>query len=697
MRQHPQARRHWFPEASAWRVTLVYVVTGIAWVTVSDWAFHRLVPVTATWLWLNAVKASLFIAVTGALLYFALAQLQARNRRVVGLLAESENAYRRMFADNPNPMFVYDVQSLAFLAVNEAAIAHYGYSRDQFLSMTIWDIRSADARSELEQVLAYAATDPSSPRQHIVRHLCRNGREIMAEVSSHALAFRGHEARLVLAQDVTQRLRSEAQLIESRQQLREAQRIARMGSWSRDLDSGETEWSDEVWHILGLDPIAVPPGHEIFEQMLHPDDRLAVLQAHTKLQEGERLELEHRICRPDGVTRHVIEQMELVRQGKQRRLVGTILDVTERKLAAQALADSERKYRQLVELMPDGLLIHDGETVLFANAAMAALLGAPGPAQLYGTSAWRFFDKQTGPDEGPLATPGVRDRTGAVVPQFHPRLLRRLDGAPVEVEIALVAVRLDDRPCVQAVVRDLRARNRMQAALAQANERLSRLSTQIIETGEQERRQIARELHDDVGQLLTFMKMTASWLRRHAVDEEARARSDALLAVVCEALEKVRDLALLLRPRLLDTQGLAAAIEAHLERYLNGMDMAWTFDCEPSTQRSDPAVEIALFRIFQEAVTNAIKHSGADRLDVSLKTTDAQLWLRVADNGHGFERDRAFVHGTSLGLLTMTERAHLLGGSLTIFSDAGGTEIRASVPNRATPLPTMVAQEKAGG
>jgi PAS domain S-box-containing protein len=557
--RHPDLRHRWFPESGARRVTLIYLIVGLAWVTISDWLFD-LVARDTSWSFVGSIgKAWLFVGVTSLLLYVAVARLQARNRQSARLLVESEDAYRAMFANNPAPMWVYDAATLEFLAVNDAALARYGYSRGQFLRMTLFDLHPPEQHSRLKRILASASGQTLHGTTG--RHRTCAGEEIDVEITSHAILFTGVAARLVLAQDVTDRLQAE-----------------------------------------------------------------------------------------------------------------------------RALAESERRYRQLVEAMPDGLLVHDGAAIRFANAATARLAGLERAEQIHGQPVWRIFPGAALPK--PTAA-GVA---------LQPRLLRRADGSVIEVEISSQPVTLDGERCAQVVVRDVQLQQRMQRQLKQANDRLSRLSSQVLETAEQERRHLARELHDDVGQLLTFAKMTSSWLLRQPLPEPGRQRAAALPAVIGEALDKVRDLALLLRPAQLDRHGLSAAMRAHLERYLAGMAIDWALSGGEGSPRPDATVEIALFRIFQEAVTNVIKHSGASHLWVGLQPDGGQLRLIVRDDGCGFDVDEGVRQGSSLGLLTMRERAHLVSGTLTVISRAGaGTEIVAAVPCTSPAAPTESRREQQHG
>jgi PAS domain S-box-containing protein len=219
-------------------------------------------------------------------------------------------------------------------------------------------------------------------------------------------------------------------------------------------------------------------------------------------------------------------------------------------------------------------------------------------------------------------------------------------------------------------------------ALKKAQEQLRRLSGSIMANQEKERAAIARELHDELGQLLTALRMDAVWLQERIkkCDDKAAARATALCELIDTTIEEVRGMAIRLRPGVLDDLGLEDA----LEWFTNEYERRAQIPCIFTRQRIpgvDNAIATAAYRIAQEALTNVARHAGATRAEVMLET-DAQgaLVLEVVDDGRGFDPEQ-FSENDMLGQVGMRERASLVGGSLTVKSQSGqGTAVRFRVP-----------------
>ena len=228
--------------------------------------------------------------------------------------------------------------------------------------------------------------------------------------------------------------------------------------------------------------------------------------------------------------------------------------------------------------------------------------------------------------------------------------------------------------------------------LMAANERLSSVSKQIIQVQEEERRSIARDLHDEIGQALTAVKMNAQEIEERAKGTEIEPLVHDSLDLLGQLLSRVRGLALELRPSLLDELGLREASKWYLNKFAKRSGLTITFEADPSWDRLAEEIEIACFRVLQEALTNVVKHAHATRVTVSLHRTCDYLELTVCDNGTGFtltEARRRVPKGAGLGLLGMEERLHLFGGVLRVDSTKGaGTEVRARFPLRTIEVET---------
>ena len=220
------------------------------------------------------------------------------------------------------------------------------------------------------------------------------------------------------------------------------------------------------------------------------------------------------------------------------------------------------------------------------------------------------------------------------------------------------------------------------AELQISREQVQALSRRLVESLEKERRTIARELHDESGQALTVLKLGLGQLRRSApAGEETRQRVEELERIVAGVMENLHRLSVNLRPASLDRYGLVAALEQftedfqrqsslHIDLVTAGLDL----------ERLPSAVETALYRIVQEAVTNAVRHAQATHVGVILEKRGERAVAIIEDNGHGFDVDEA-LHRGRLGLLGMRERAEMLGGTLSIESAPGaGTALFVEVP-----------------
>ncbi len=225
-------------------------------------------------------------------------------------------------------------------------------------------------------------------------------------------------------------------------------------------------------------------------------------------------------------------------------------------------------------------------------------------------------------------------------------------------------------------------RERLLAQVRAGREQLQSLSRRMLEVQENERRHIARELHDDIGQDLTAAKINLQALQR--VSETALPHVEDSIAIVERALQQVRNLSLELRPSMLDDLGLIPALRWYIGRTAQRAGLEAEFSNQLGNARLPPEIETTCFRITQAALMNTVKHAHADRVSVRLGIKNSELYLTIRDNGIGFDVDaarRQAIEGNSLGILSMEERVFLAGGRIEIESALGhGTEIRVSFP-----------------
>jgi two-component system sensor histidine kinase UhpB len=230
--------------------------------------------------------------------------------------------------------------------------------------------------------------------------------------------------------------------------------------------------------------------------------------------------------------------------------------------------------------------------------------------------------------------------------------------------------------------------NNMLDVLQEHRGLLQKMSEQVLVAQEDERKRIARELHDETAQALTTLLIRLRILERARTASDMRGQINELRDVTAQTLEAVRKLAVELRPATLDDLGLVAALEAYAESYSsrNSVFVAFRADgFDDGAARLPSQVELVLYRVVQEALTNAAKHAAADQVAVHLSRTPDEVLASVEDDGAGFDvEDMMRSRERGLGLFGMQERLALVGGQLVIDSAPGtGTRIRARVPSRA--------------
>ncbi len=224
-------------------------------------------------------------------------------------------------------------------------------------------------------------------------------------------------------------------------------------------------------------------------------------------------------------------------------------------------------------------------------------------------------------------------------------------------------------------------RSRLYAEVRDSQRRLRALSQRVLDAQEKERRHIARELHDEVGQVLGALKINLHLLRSTGEGPTAKARLDESVGMLDRLLGQIRALSLELRPSILDDQGLGEALHWFAERIAERSGLHVAIDNDLHDIQIPPPIANACFRIAQEALSNAVRHAKATHLELQARVVNGVLDLSIRDNGVGFDvaaQRRRALAGTSLGLISMIERAELAGGNVEITSSADtGTQVRA--------------------
>jgi len=260
----------------------------------------------------------------------------------------------------------------------------------------------------------------------------------------------------------------------------------------------------------------------------------------------------------------------------------------------------------------------------------------------------------------------------------------RKDGGRVHVSVVHVPVSLPGgQIAIYEIYRDITERKRVEQELQRSFDQLRALAARLQTAREDERQRIARELHDELGQGLTAIKLDlSSLIRPLPADQTPQAeKAQSILTLAEQLIQSVRRISLELRPALLDHLGLVAALEWAAGEFEARTGIECRLDLPEDSLAIDPERATAMFRIFQETLTNVARHANATEVDVRLAREDGDLTLEVRDNGIGVSEEELSARG-SLGILGMRERALLLGGEFGINGSPGrGTTVRVRIPS----------------
>lgn len=377
-------------------------------------------------------------------------------------------------------------------------------------------------------------------------------------------------------------------------------------------------------------------------------------------------------------------------QGPHSRAVMSIIrDITERIGREEELHESELRYRSLVELSPEATLVHVDGTILYANQTAVELLGFKRREDLLGRYLVDFV-----PDEYREEVKERIRRLSPIGTKLPPLVLRarRPDGSEVVLESVASRAPYKGSVATQVMLRDVTERERSRAELLASRQQLRDLSTYLQRAREEERTAVAREIHDELGQALTALKMDLSGIadalqhderdsRRSSID----ARITAMSSVIDTTIKSVRRISTELRPVLLDSLGLGAAIEWQAEEFSSRTGIPCRISVVPEDLTVDGERSTALFRIFQELLTNITRHAGAKQVNARLEQRPGALVLEVRDDGKGISEED-MRKSKSFGFVGIRERSLLFGGSVSVEgSSGGGTRVTVTIPSEAHP------------
>ncbi len=472
--------------------------------------------------------------------------------------------------------------------------------------------------------------------------------------------------------DVTQQELAKNELEGYRNLLEKAQDLARIGYWEYHYHDQTLEWSDKVYEIFGLSPDTFELTLEHFMELIHPDDRgnLKIAQEYA-LRNNTLFESEYRLIKPNGEIGHFQERGEFVtdNEGRLIKLAGAVIDITSLKKAEHQLRDSEQTYRLLFKDNPLPGFIYDLDNLEILEVNQAAV-------EHYGYSEKEFVSLPLESLYPPEDIPALHDKLKHIDPKFSASgewTHIAKDGKRFRVEIISAGIQYQGRNARQVIIKDITKQKE--------KERDNLIS--MIKGQDRERKRIAMDLHDSLAQYLTAASLNLSSVSKQVelLPPNKQEQFSNGLSLVKDALWETRDIAQNLMPRAIEDFGLIPALLDLFNKVEQANSITVNFYQNIDHLELERQIEINIYRITQEAISNALRHSGATCIDVETTTDNHIIYFSFSDNGKGYnsEKQENMRHG--LGLSNMHLRAESMSATLNIYSKPdNGTSITLKIP-----------------
>lgn len=658
---------------------------------------------------------------------------ELHSRRTEEALKASEEKFRSLMEQAADAFFIHDFNG-RFVDVNRRACEFLGYTREELLSLSVTDVEKNSDPERFRRI--WESLAPSTPLSFDGLAVRKDGTSFPVDVRLSLFEYAGNRLSLAVVRDVSvqkkaaealraardelerrveertaellavneqlrnwieERTRVAESLRESERRYRELADLLPQTVFEMDLDEKLTFVNRNAFDLFGYSEEDFKAGLNALE-MLIAEDRESARENMRSALAGEIIcGLDYTALRKDGQTFPVIVQAVAIMRGdKAVGLRGIVIDITERKQAEEALRKSEARYRAIVEDQTELVSRSTPEgTLTFVNDAYCRYYSEE-CKDIIGKTFWHHVIEEDRERlskhlaslsrENPVQTIEHRYRT----PAGDIRWQQWTDRAII-----------DDRGriCeIQSVGRDVTERKKAEEELMHLNEKLAEehrqrklLSKRLIELSENHRKNLAMELHDDIGQKATTLKLDLEWLsqRMHQMDEPLSEVIESAREKSVQIIRSIGDMAYGLRPSTLDNLGLVASIKGLIDNVQQRSGITIRLFSRKVPQRFDPEKGIAIYRVVQEALCNIIKHANAKKVFVNLVRRGDVLSLSVEDDGIGFETDQ-IMKGfdwdgkSSLGLLFMKERVMQVGGEFSIESRIGkGTHLLVEIPLKA--------------
>lgn len=609
-------------------------------------------------------------------------------------LRESEERYSAIVEDQIE-MICRFKSDYILTFVNKAYARYWGKTVDELKGINFFTLIPEESRKNVKKHF-----DSFSPRNtvQIQEHKVINSNGKTGWQQWVNRSFFDDEGNIVefqsVGRDITERKQMEEALQRNEQRLELAVTSAKIGLWDQDFKNNIITRSQEWAVMLGYDVKELDASINTFLDLIHPEDAPRVKEVIRKHETGKTkfFEIEHRMRTKQGNWKWILNIGKIVErdsQGHPLRATGVHIDINERKQAEEALRKSEEKYRLISENIPVvvySALPDERSTNIFISGKAVELSGYSVEDFMEDPELWES-----------VMYPEDREYVWEKIKEH------RLKKTNLDVEYRIVTkegtikwIRDNAKPAlnehgniirIDGCMEDITKRKLAMEKAEEQRKELQNLSSHLMHTQEEERRKISQELHDELGQMLTALSINLTSMKKSMskhCDAQSGERVKESMQLVNSMSDRLHEMILDLRPSMLDDLGLIPTLRWYIKRFQARTRINVSLDLSPPKQLLGKEIEVVLYRIIQEALTNTVKHAKADTIRICLKKSTASIKVTIEDDGQGFDTkklSRIPVHKRGSGLPGMRERLLAVKGQLLITSKMGkGTRIEIIIP-----------------
>jgi PAS domain S-box-containing protein len=502
------------------------------------------------------------------------------------------------------------------------------------------------------------------------------------------LVYPAADGLSIFFRDITDTKENEKRIAESEIRFKTLTRTAPVGIFETDA-GGSTTYVNETWLQYSGMRFEEAMG-DGWLNAVHPEDREWLEKGwHSKTEMRSESVSEYRLVDKEGKIRWVNGRAVPVfnKEGLLSGYIGITLDVTEKKTSEERIINSEESKRLILNSALDAIVIVDSaSTIIFWN---------PQAENIFGWKADEVIGKSLSETIIPAEYKDahlqgmqhyLQTGEGPILNRLIEVTACNKSGLLFPIELSILAVEQETGRSFCAFIRNITERKQAESNLKESGEQLRELSRHLQKIREEERLRIAREIHDELGQQLTGLKMDIAWLMRKTGQDDTviKEKFDDALSLVDSMVRSIRRISTELRPSIIDDLGLNAALEWQVDELGRRMVVEIEYGNSFDDSNIHPDISIGIFRILQESLTNIVRHAAAKKVKVNIAQQGDTIRLTVEDDGIGFDT-QAKKDQLTFGLIGIKERTSMLQGECAIYSEQGaGTRIEVSIPLKKT-------------